>query len=115
MRCDARFLIINYDILQNKRLTIASKLVYAFILSFYRANPKEYFNKSNTFIAQELGLTKMSVIRSLEQLENLGLIKCKYAKSLGVYSNRLIELPDKVIKQDVDLIKLFESVYKKIK
>lgn len=114
MKCENRFLIIEYNVLQNKHLSLAERLIYAYVLSYYRGAPKDSFVKSNNFIAEELGLSKSKVVRAIDSLERLQLIKCKYAKSQGVHSNRVIEIVKEEPK-DIDVVKLFNKVYPMIK
>ena len=115
MKATERFLIIDYTDLKNKSFTQADLLVYSYIKSYIRFNPKEPFNKSNNFIANELGIGRRSVIRALDHLVALKVIALTVGKSKGVHSNRLICLRDIKAESDVDVIALFNNVYKRIK
>lgn len=115
MKDTERFLIIDYTDLKNKQFTQADLLVYSYIKSYIKFKPKELFNKSNSFIANELGIGKSSVIRAINHLEKMHYIKVVIGKSQGVYSNRSIYLKNRKDDQNIDVVALFEKVYKDIK
>lgn len=78
---DTNFLQIDYSILRNKNFTGNEKLVYAYLLSFKKSTGS-IFPATQT-IADDLGLSKTSVIGLLQKLEEKGAIgkTIRYNKS----------------------------------
>lgn len=104
------FLIIDESILQDNKLTITEKLILAYIRGYWRQC--EPCTASNNQIAKYLNITKMSVIRAINNLRLNGYIVVRYLKSdIPDYKGnnlRVIEKPK--IGQAEQLSLLFKSV-----
>lgn len=65
-----RFIVIREDILSDKRLTFADKIIYMRVCSF------DEFSESSETTAELLGLKADTVKKSKAKLEKLGYIRC---------------------------------------
>ena len=65
-----KFIVLRQEVLEDKHLTIAEKIVYARICTF-----DTYFESAET-CARMLGLSKRQVEDSKRKLEKLGYIEC---------------------------------------
>lgn len=65
-----RVIVIREDILSDKRLTFADKVIYAWVCSF------DEFSESSETTAELLGLKADTVKKAKAKLEKLGYIRC---------------------------------------
>lgn len=103
------FLIIEQAILQDNRLTISEKLVFAYCWSYWRSSG--VCISSNNQIAKYLGLERRTVIKAINRLELLGCIKIRYEKStVAEISRNVIRVIEKpIIPEAEQLTLLFKS------
>lgn len=103
------FLIIHDDILQDNNITLTEKLIISYIRAYWRQC--EPCTASNNQMAKYLNITKMSVIRAINNLRLKGYIVVRYLKSdIKDYKGndlRVIEKPK--IGQAEQLSLLFKS------
>lgn len=74
-------IIIQAEILDDGRLSLTDKVVFAYIASY-----SKYCADSNAKIAERLGIGARSVIRSVQNLQKLGLVEVRF----GTHSLRKI-------------------------
>lgn len=71
------FLIVERRVLVMKKLNANDKLIYSLMNGFWHCGLE--FEASNSYIADFLGIHRSSVIRSIQKLEALNLIRCEYS------------------------------------
>jgi len=84
------FFVADESILKSERLTPSDKLVYFGLVSFYNRKTKVCYPRVQT-IADRVGLSKLTVYRSIARLKKLNIIQTKRKQSTLEYKLPLHE------------------------